>query len=65
MQPVVVRFLRVIVAFGLASVLDTALANLGILELPEVVIPVIAAALAALGKYVRERFPELSGRVPV
>ena len=61
----VVRFFRVVIAFALAAGIDTALANLGILELPPILVPVIAALLAATGKWLRERFPEVSGFVPV
>ena len=58
------RFLRVVFAFGLAAVLDAALASLGLLELPGYAVPILAALIAAASKFLRDNYPEFP-RLPV
>lgn len=49
------RFIRVVAAQALAAGLAAALDNLGLLELPALLVPIVGAAINALGKWVRDK----------
>ncbi len=60
MVPSLLRFLRVVGAFVLAALLKAVNDNLGMIEFPAeyagYVVPLLAAVLAAVGKFLRDKY---------
>ena len=52
----VYRFLRAVLAAGLAAVTGALVEYLGLLELPEYAYPVVLALFMALDKFIRDRY---------